>query len=144
MYDSPTFVSLSSPKPSDLTTLQVKVFYERASSFIACTSCRNILLKQTLQEMVLPEKNIVNTSLGIYAKQILFVATIEDLRRDGLLERVVNAEDIHAVNTFKTTLVNMMNSFNDCTMDRRESVYYRRDIMPLIGNTVKMLLLGRA
>ena len=144
MYDSPIFVSLSSPKPSELTTLQVNVFYERVSSLIASVSGRNTLTKQVLQEMVLPEKNAVNVSLGIYAKQILFLVALEDLRRDGLLERVVDAEDIHAVNTFRTSLIDTMNSFYECEMDRRESVYYRRDIMPLIGRTIKMLLLGRA
>ena len=144
MYDSPTFVSLCASKSSEFARLQIHVFYENVKSFIAGVSGRNSVLEQTFREMTLPDKNVVNIGLSMYAQQILFLSAIEDLRRDGLLNRTVCSEDIHAVNTFRQSLTDMVKLFYSCDMDRRDSIYYRRDILPLIGCTVKTQLLDLA
>jgi len=143
MYDSPTCMSMA-VKSNDCTTLQIRVFCERLYGFIYGASGKPLFVKRVFQEMVLPENNDINVSLGIHAQHILFLAAIEDLRRDNVLHRSVLPEDIHAANTFRSSLIEKIHDFDKLNMSMREIRFYRRDIAPLLGVTLRTQLLGLA
>lgn len=140
MYDSPVFMSLYE-KISEFTTEQIQVFCERLCEFVYQSSGEPTYVTQALQEMVLPEPSVVNVSLEIYAQQILFLAAIEDLRRDGLLNKTLGPEDIHAADTFRESLLTQVYEFRSMTMSMYDILFYKRDIEPLLGATVRTQLL---
>lgn len=143
MYDSPTYTSLIG-RASEFTTLQINVFCERLYQFLYRSSGSPMFVKQVLQEMTLPEENVVNINLGTYAQQILFLSAMEDLRRDGLLSSAVLPEDIRAANTFRSSLIQKIDDFNTMNMSMRDIRFFRRDIQPLLGTTLKRQLLAPA
>lgn len=140
MYDSPTYVSMAG-KSSEFTTLQVRTFCEKLSGFIYGSYGTPTIVRQVLNEMRLPEPNIINTSMCINAQEILFLSAIEDLRRDGLVDKVLCPEDIHAADKFRESLLKQIYEFRTMKMTMREMIFYRRDIDPLIGFTVIAKLL---
>lgn len=130
-----------STKASDYTTIQINVFYERVNEFICSSSGRPTFTKQVYQEMTLPEKNIVNIGQCIYAQKILFLAATADLARDGLLDKTLTSEDIDAANLFRQSLIEKIYRFRTLQMNLHDIVFYRRDIDPLLGATVRRQLL---
>lgn len=143
MYDSPVFMSIYD-KLSDFTTEQIQVFCKRLCKFVYQSSGVPTCVEQVLQEMVLPESNVVNVSLEIYAQQILFLAAIEDLRRDDLLNKTLGPEDIHAADKFRESLLTQVYEFRSMTMSMYGIAFYKRDIEPLLGATVRTQLLSPA
>jgi hypothetical protein len=139
MYGSPTFNDMNRGDGMESTVSRITHMYKRLDSHIRLLGCEPKLLKDTLNEMKLPDKSDVNICFELNAAGLLFLAAMKDLADKNLLTSGFNDEDIVSANEFRSSIVEKLNSIS--TTDKRTLYFYDRDLVPLIGNTVKTQLL---
>lgn len=143
MYGSPTFNEMVRGNSMDNTTPNIYKLCNRLTNHIYTFGGTPTTLQKVSIEMSLPESNVVNLSVELYASGLLFLAAMDDLRRGGLLKKGFTSDDISAANAFRADLVEKLAELSTGRADKRTASFYRRDIVPLVGTTAKSQLLYR-
>lgn len=142
MYGSPTYITfdINASKVSDFTSRRIKEFYIQMVDYLHSFYSTPTCLHNTFQEMRLPKSNIINVGIGCYAQSMLFLAAIEDLTRNGMVDKGLTPKDIEVANEFRSSLRRKIEDYwNGKYIDRLR--YIERDILPLLGKTLKTTVL---